>query len=44
MLVRIFEYDAQIALDSGSVIDNSVLTVTFPNSAVIFLRNSGKIP
>ena len=44
MLVRIFEYDAQIALDSGSVVDNSVLTVTFPNSAVIFLRHSGKTP
>ena len=44
MLMRIFEYDAQIALDSGSVVDNSVLTVTFPNSAVIFLRHSGKTP
>ncbi|MBQ6297524.1 MAG: hypothetical protein IJK81_07510 [Selenomonadaceae bacterium] len=44
MLVRIFEYDAQIALDSGSVVDDSVLTVTFPNSAVIFLRHTGKTP
>ena len=43
MLVRIFEYDAQIALDSGNIVDN-VLTVTFPNSAVIFLRHSGKTP
>ena len=43
MLVRIFEYDAQIALDSGIVVD-SVLTVTFPNSAVIFLRHTGKTP
>ena len=44
MLVRIFEYDAQIALDSGNIDDDSVLTVTFPNSAVIFLRHSGKTP
>ena len=43
MLVRIFEYDAQIALDSGNI-TNNVLTVTFPNSAVIFLRHSGKTP
>ena len=43
MLVRIFEYDAQIALDSGNIADN-VLTVTFPNSAVIFLRHTGKTP
>ncbi|MBQ6057713.1 MAG: hypothetical protein IJL34_08585, partial [Treponema sp.] len=43
MLVRIFEYDAQIALDSGNIDDN-VLTVTFPNSAVILLRHSGKTP
>jgi len=43
MLVRIFEYDAQIALDSGNIVDN-VLTVTFPHSAVIFLRHSGKTP
>ena len=43
MLVRIFEYDAQIALDSGNIVDNT-LTVTFPNSAVIFLRHSGKTP
>lgn len=44
MLMRIFEYDAQIALDSGNIDDDSVLTVTFPNSAVIFLRHSGKTP
>ena len=43
MLVRIFEYDAQIALDSGNIVDN-VLTVTFPHSAVIFLRHTGKTP
>lgn len=43
MLVRIFEYDAQIALDSGNIVNN-VLTVTFPNSAVIFLRHTIKTP
>ncbi|MBR0289676.1 MAG: hypothetical protein IJQ82_11920 [Selenomonadaceae bacterium] len=43
MLVQIFEYDAKISLDSGNIVDN-VLTVTFPNSAVIFLRYTGKTP
>jgi hypothetical protein len=43
MMVRIFEYDAQIALDDGSVSGN-VLTVTFPKSAVLFLRHNGETP
>ena len=43
LLVRIFEYDTQIALDDGSVCNN-VLTVTFPKSAVLFLRHSGETP
>lgn len=37
MLVRLFEYDTQIALDEGEIKRN-VLTVTLPNSAVLFLR------
>ena len=37
MLIRTFEYDAQIALDNGKI-EGSVLTVNFPNSAVLFLR------
>ncbi len=43
MLVRIFEYDAQIALDQGEIKD-SVLTVTFPHSAVLFLRCNASTP
>lgn len=37
ILVRIFEYDAQIALDDGRV-EKNVLEVTFPHSAVLSLR------
>ena len=37
MLVRFFEYDAQIALDEGEI-QGETLTVTFPYSAVLFLR------
>lgn len=37
MLVRFFEYDAQIALDNGTLSGNA-LEVEFPHSAVLFLR------
>ncbi|MCM1258464.1 MAG: hypothetical protein NC307_11500 [Roseburia sp.] len=43
MLVRFFEYDTQIALDQGELVGN-VLTVTFPHSAVLFLRCSKSTP
>ena len=43
MLVRFFEYDTQIALDEGEIQGN-VLTVTFPHSAVLFLRCSESTP
>lgn len=38
VLIRIFEYAAQIALESGTV-EKGKLTVEFPNSAVIYLRS-----
>lgn len=37
MLIRLFEYDAQIALDQGDI-SKEVLTVEFPNTAVLYLR------
>ena len=43
MTIRLFEYDEQIALDEGEVI-NETLTVTFPNTAVLYLRNYKKTP
>lgn len=43
MLVRFFEYDAQIALDQGEL-RGSILTVTFPHSAVLFLRHGKNTP
>lgn len=43
MTIRLFEYDAQIALDEGEVI-NEILTLTFPNTAVLYLRNYKKTP
>ena len=43
ILVRIFEYDAQIALDE-SEIEGETIKVTFPNTAVLYLRNSRKTP
>ena len=38
MLVRIFEYSTQIALDQGEIVGN-VLKVEIPRSAVLFLRS-----
>lgn len=43
MLVRFFEYDTQIALDEGEL-EGGILTVTFPHSAVLFLRCSAATP
>ena len=43
ILVRIFEYDTQIALDHGDVTENT-LTVIFPHSVVLFLRSTRKTP
>ena len=41
--IRLFEYDAQIALDEGGVTEET-LTVTFPNTAVMYLRSYKKTP
>jgi len=41
--IRLFEYDAQIALDEGEATEET-LTVTFPNTAVLYLRTYKKTP
>lgn len=41
--IRLFEYDAQIALDEGEVTEET-LTVTFPNTAVLYLRTYKNTP
>ena len=43
MIIRMFEYDTQIALDSG-IIEGDTLKVKFPNSAILFLRSNNKTP
>lgn len=43
MLIRMFEYDTQIALEHSSIL-NSTLEVSFPNSAVLYLRSSKNTP
>ncbi len=44
ILIRIFEYDAQIALDYESCIDGNELRLSFPHSAVLFLRSNRNTP
>lgn len=43
ILIRLFEYDAQIALDEGEVKADTI-KVTFPHTAVVYLRNTSKTP
>jgi len=42
-MISLFEYDAQIALDEGEITEET-LTVTFPNTAVLYLRMYKKAP
>ena len=42
MLLRLFEYDTQIALDPKEL-DGNVLTVTFPHTGVLYLRSNRKL-
>lgn len=43
MLVRMFEYGSQIALDDG-VIERNVLYVKFPDAGILFLRSNANTP
>ena len=43
MLVRMFEYGAQVALDEGRL-ENNVLEVEFPHATVLFLRTTRNTP
>ena len=43
ILIRLFEYDSQIALDYSSLEENC-LVVEFPRSALIYLRSNEKTP
>ena len=43
MIIRIFEYATQVALDSATL-ENNKLTVTIPNASVIFLRSERTTP
>lgn len=43
MIVRIYEYITQIALDEGEITENKLI-VEIPNSAVLFLRSTKNTP
>jgi hypothetical protein len=43
ILIRIFEYDAQIALDNADVGEDTI-SVRFPHTAVLYLRSTEKTP
>ena len=43
IVIRIFEYDSQIALDEGKL-EGNTFHVKFPESAIIFLRSNASTP
>ena len=43
MLIRMYEYDSQIALKEG-VLEGTVLNVHFPQSAILYLRHNSDTP
>lgn len=43
MLIRIYEYDSQLALQNSQLVQQS-LVVRFPESAVLYLRHNERIP
>ncbi|MBQ5988633.1 MAG: hypothetical protein IJL67_03975 [Oscillospiraceae bacterium] len=43
MLLRIFEYDTQIALDNSKVTEDAI-TVSLPHTAILYLRSSRRTP
>ena len=43
MIIRIFEYAVQIALDSA-VLENNKMIVKIPNASIIFLRSNSSTP
>lgn len=43
ILIRLFEYDAQIALDDATI-ENNNIQVVFPNTSVLFLRDTKNTP
>ncbi len=43
MIVRMFEYDSQIAIEHG-IVEGNVFEVEFPHSAVLYLRYNKNTP
>lgn len=43
MIVRMFEYDSQIAIEHG-IVEGNVFEVEFPHSAVLYLRHNKNTP
>ena len=44
MVIRMFEYDTQIALKANSSFDGANLTVNMPESGVLYLRSNDETP
>lgn len=44
MLIRIFEYDTQIALKTSNILEDNTLEVTMPTTGILYLRSNCSTP
>ncbi len=44
MIVRIFEYDTQIALKTSGIVNGNTLEVTMPHTGILYLRSTNSTP
>ena len=43
MIIRIFEYDTQIALKTSGIVNGNTLEVTMPHTGILYLRSNSNI-
>ena len=44
MILRIFEYDTQVALKTSSIVDGNTLEVKMPTTGILYLRSTSSTP
>ena len=44
MIIRIFEYDTQIALKTSSIVNDNALEVNMPTTGILYLRSNSSTP
>ena len=44
MILRIFEYDTQVALKTSAIVSDNTLEITMPNTGILYLRSNSSTP